>query len=54
MWGQLQLANVPVERWIIDPNVYHLLDCCCNVMHLPTHNGECVYPGMMTYGVAGS
>ena len=48
--GQLDLANVPTEGWTIDSDVHGLLDGLCNVMHLPTHNGE-VFPAMMTCGV---
>ena len=33
--GQLELANVPTEGWIIDPNIHSLLDGSYNVMYLP-------------------
>ena len=41
--GQLELHHVPVEIWIIDPDVHGLLDGPCNVVWLPAHNGEAVY-----------
>ena len=48
---QLVLADVPIEGWIIDSDVHGLLDSSCDVVCLPTHNGEVVNPGMMTCGV---
>ena len=36
--GQLELVNVSIEEWIIDPDVHGLYDGSCNVMHLPAHN----------------
>ena len=48
---QMELANVPIEGWIIDPVIHGLLDGLCNVMHLPTHYGKGIHPGMMTCGV---
>ena len=48
---QLELVNVPTQGWIIDPDVYGLLDGPCNVVFLPTHNGEVVHLGVMTGSV---
>ena len=45
--GQLVLADVPIEGWIIDPTVHGLLDGSCSVMCLPTHNGEFFHPAVM-------
>ena len=42
----MYLVNVPVERWIIDPDVHGLLDDSCDVVHLPTYSAV-VHPGMM-------
>ena len=49
--GQLKLAYVPVKEWIIDPDVHGLLDGPCDVVHLPTQNGNILHTDMMTRGV---
>ena len=49
--GQLKVANIPVEGWIIDPDVHGLLNGPCDVVHLPTLNGEVVHTAVMTCGV---
>ena len=49
--GQLELANVLTEVWIIDHDVHGLADGPCDVEHLPTHYGEAVDPFVMTSGV---
>ena len=48
---QLKLPNAPEEGWIIDPDTHDFLDCPCNVVALPAHNGESVHIDMMTCGV---
>ena len=30
--GQLEISSVPVEGWIIDPDMHGLLDGPCNVV----------------------
>ena len=45
---QLELANVPVKEWIIDPDVHGLFYCPSDVVHLPTHYGEVVHIDVMT------
>ena len=45
--GQLELANMPIEGWVIDTDVHSLLAGSCNVVHLPTHKAEVFHPGMM-------
>ena len=52
MWGQLELANVPIEGWIIDPDVLGLLDGPCDDVHLNTHYGEVVHTNPVTCDVA--
>ena len=47
VWGQLELANVPIEGWIIDPDVHGLFDGPCDVVHLSTHYGEVVHTDVM-------
>ena len=37
--GQLELGNVPVEGWSIDPDVHDLLYGLCDVC-LPSHYGD--------------
>ena len=49
---QLEIANVPVKEWIIDPHVHGLLDGTCSVVHLPTHYGKVVHTDVMTRDVA--
>ena len=51
MVGQLELANVPIEAWIIDPHVHDLLAGHCNAVCLPTHYKDVFHPGVMTCGV---
>ena len=46
--GQLEHPSVPVERWVIDPNIPGLLDGPCDVLRLPTHSEDIVHTGMMT------
>ena len=43
MWGELELAQVPAEGWIIDPYEHGFLNGPCNAMCLPTHNGKTVH-----------
>ena len=38
--GQMELANVPSEGWVIDPDKHGLLDGYCAAVHLPTHDGR--------------
>ena len=38
--GQLELAQIPVEGWVIDPYEHDLLDGPGNAVCFPTHNGE--------------
>ena len=45
--GQLVFSNVPVEGWIIDPDIHGLHDGASDVMRLLTHKGESVHPFMM-------
>ena len=49
--GQLEFANVPIEGWIIDPDVHGLLNGPCDVVCLPTYYGEVFHTRMMTCGV---
>ena len=49
--GQLELADVPVERWIIYPDVCGLLDGPDDVLHLPTHFEKLVHADVITRGV---
>ena len=46
--GTLELVNVPIEGWIIDPDVHGCLDGPCNVVYLPTHYEEVVPPDVIT------
>ena len=46
--GQLELATVLIEGWIIYSDVHDLLDGPCDVACLPTHSGEVVHPSVMT------
>ena len=46
--GQLELPNVPVEGWVIGPDVYGILDDPC---HIVSHNGEIVHPSIKTCDV---
>ena len=50
--GQLELANVPIVGWIIDPNVCSLLDGPCDFVYLPTHYGDVVHTDVMTHDVS--
>ena len=50
--GQLELANVPIKGWIIDPDVHGLLHGPCDVVCLPTQYGKVVHTDMMTCGVS--
>ena len=50
--GQLKCPYVPIEGWIIAPDMHSLLDGPCNGVKIPTHNGEVVHPGMMTCHVS--
>ena len=49
--AQVELANFPTERCIIDPNVYDLFDGPYGVVHLPSHYGEVDHLGVMTCSV---
>ena len=49
--GKIELANVPIEQWIIDPDEHGLLDGPCDVVQLSSHYGEAVHTGVMTCGV---
>ena len=49
--GQLKLAYVPIEGWIIDPDVQGLLDGSCDVVFHPTYYGKVVHTEVMTCGV---
>ena len=49
--SQFELVNVPVEGWIIDPNVHGLLYGPCDVVHLPSYYGEVVHIDVMTSDV---
>ena len=49
--GQLELAIVPIEGWIIDPDEHGLLDGSSDVVCLLICNREAVYPGVMNCGV---
>ena len=44
---QLELPYVTIKGWIIDPNVYGLLDGPGNTMWLPTYYGETVHTDAM-------
>ena len=44
-------AYVPIERWIIHPCVYCLLDSSDDVLILPPHNTEIINGGTMTCDV---
>ena len=50
--GQLELANVPVKGWIIDPDVHGLLYGSSDVVHLPIHYGGVIHTDVMTRDVA--
>ena len=41
--GQVELANVPIKGWSIDPDVHGLLGGFSGVVHIPTHYGEIVH-----------
>ena len=47
MWGPLELASVPVEGWIIDPDVHDLLHGPCDVANFPTHYRVVVHTDVM-------
>ena len=49
--SQLELASVPVEGLIVEPDVYSLLDGPGDVVHLPTYYGEIVQTDAITRGV---
>ena len=49
--GILELAIVPVEGWIIYPDVHGLFYCPSDVMNLPIDYGEVVYTDVMTSNV---
>ena len=49
--GQLELANVPIEGWIIDPDEHGPLNDPWDVLWLPTFCGEVFYPSVMICGV---
>ena len=49
--GQLQLLNIPIQEWIIDPDVHGLLDGPWDIVGLPTHYGEVVHNDMMSCGI---
>ena len=49
--GQLELTYVSVMGWIIDPDVYGLLDGHGDIACLPTHYGEIAHTNVMTRGV---
>ena len=41
MW-QLELANVPIEGWVIDSDEYCFFDVSGNTIVLPAHNTKIV------------
>ena len=41
--GQLEIAQVVIEGWVINPYEQDLLDGPSNAIHLPAHNGETVH-----------
>ena len=49
--GLLELTYVPINRWIIDPDMHDLLDGPGDVVCLPTHCGEIVQTNAMTTDV---
>ena len=49
--GQLELDNVPIKVWIIDPDVHGLLYGSFGVVHLPTYYGEVVHSDVMTHDI---
>ena len=44
---KLEIAIVPIEGWIIDPDVHGPLDDSCDAVCLPTNNRVVVHHGMM-------
>ena len=48
--GQLDLASVPIEEWIIDPDVYGLPDGFMTLYASPAYSGKVFHPGVMTFG----
>ena len=48
--GQLELANVPLEGWIIDPVVHGILDGPYDGVHLLAQCIEGVHPNVMACG----
>ena len=46
-----ELANVPFEGWIINPDVHGLLDGPCDVVHLPIQYEEVAQLDVMISGV---
>ena len=49
--GQLEIVNVPIEGWIIYPDVHGLLYDSCGVVCLPTCHGEVFHTDMLTKSV---
>ena len=49
--GRMVFANIPVQGWIIDPNVYSLFDCSHLVQVLPPNNFEIVDGNIVTTDV---
>ena len=50
--GQLELANIPVKGWIIDPDEHGFFYGLSEVVHLPTNYGEVVCTEAMTRDIA--
>ena len=47
--GQLELANIPIEGSIIEPDEQGIHDGSCDLVCLPTHYGENVHTDVMTH-----
>ena len=50
--GQLELYNVPLKGWIINPCIHGPLYGPCNFVCLPTGYGEVIHTDVMTRDVA--
>ena len=51
MW-KLAFSYIPVEGWVIDPDVHGLLDGSSDTMCLPAYNNETVHTVRMPHGLA--
>ena len=51
MWGNWELASVPVKGWITDPDIHGLFYGSSGVVCLPIHHGEVVHTNVITRGV---